>query len=45
MAALGMSGGAIGVGAARGAGAAAVMDAARPVDLARHPSGIVPALQ
>jgi transcription initiation factor TFIID TATA-box-binding protein len=45
MAALGMSGDAIGVGAARGASAAAVMDAARPVDLARHPSGIVPALQ
>ncbi|WVZ59056.1 hypothetical protein U9M48_009260 [Paspalum notatum var. saurae] len=31
---------------AGGAGAeAAAMDAARPVDLARHPSGIVPALQ
>jgi transcription initiation factor TFIID TATA-box-binding protein len=44
MAALGMSGGAIGVGAG-GGGAAAVVDAARPVDLARHPSGIVPALQ
>ncbi|KAG2548932.1 hypothetical protein PVAP13_9KG538500 [Panicum virgatum] len=35
-------GGAMRVGA--GAGAAA-MDGARPVDLARHPSGIVPALQ
>jgi transcription initiation factor TFIID TATA-box-binding protein len=42
----------LGMGAGRGGGiaaaaaaAAAAMDAARPVDLARHPSGIVPALQ
>ncbi|PVH31822.1 hypothetical protein PAHAL_9G242400 [Panicum hallii] len=35
-------GGAIGVGVG---GGAAAMDGARPVDLARHPSGIVPALQ
>nr|CAB3499582.1 unnamed protein product [Digitaria exilis] len=39
---LGTSGGAIG-GVGMGGGAA-VMDGARPVDLAMHPSGIVPAL-
>nr|TKV93728.1 hypothetical protein SEVIR_9G245066v2 [Setaria viridis] len=40
-------GGAVGVGmlGAGGGSAAAAMDGARPVDLARHPSGIVPALQ
>lgn len=34
-----------GVGRAAAGGGGAVMEGAQPVDLARHPSGIVPVLQ
>lgn len=47
---LGTSGGAsgsgvVGGGVGRAGGGGAVMEGAQPVDLARHPSGIVPVLQ